>query len=147
LNCSDNCLPTLARSIRGGLPPAEYPNVGPTLPLFALHASLLIPWQKMRGPVIERFPNAPGLPRDTKGYLKRVTDAYVTDAYHSLSIEGYQVTADLIERVRAGSWNPEANEDDREQRNAMAARAFCIFTEIEDIKAKSERSTRSSVGL
>ncbi len=83
-------------------------------------------WQKMRGPVIERFPNAPGLPRDTKGYLKRVTDAYVTDAYHSLSIEGYQVTADLIERVRAGSWNPEANEDDREQRNAMAARGYWL---------------------
>jgi hypothetical protein len=83
-------------------------------------------WQKMRGPVVERFPEAPGRPRDVKAYLKRVTDTYVTDAYHSLSIEGYQVTAELIERVRTGSWNPERNEGDREQRNAMAARGYWL---------------------
>ena len=81
-------------------------------------------WQKMRAPVIERFPEAPGRPRQTGTYMKRVNDAYVTDAYHSLSIEGYRVTADLIERVRSGTWNPEANEGDRDQRNAMAARGY-----------------------
>jgi hypothetical protein len=81
-------------------------------------------WQKMRQPVTERFPKAPGLPRNIEAYMKRVKDAYVTDAYHSLSIEGYRVTAELIERVRGGIWNPEANEGDREQRNAMAARGY-----------------------
>ncbi len=81
-------------------------------------------WQKMRGPVIERFPQAPGLPRNVDAYKKRVEEAYVIDAYHSLSIEGYRVTIDLIQRVRSGSWNPEANEQDREQRNAMAARGY-----------------------
>ena len=49
-------------------------------------------WQKMREPVIDRFPKAPGLPRNIEAYMKRVNDAYVTDAYHSLSIEGYRVT-------------------------------------------------------
>ena len=73
---------------------------------------------------MEHFPKAPGLPRNIKAYLKRVNDTYVTDAYHSLSIEGYRVTRELIERVRGGRWNPEANEDDREQRNAMAARGY-----------------------
>ena len=81
-------------------------------------------WQKMREPVLERFPKAPGPPRNIEAYMKRVNDAYVTDAYHSLSIEGYRVTADLIERVRSGTWNPETNEGDREQRNAMAARGY-----------------------
>jgi Fic/DOC family len=81
-------------------------------------------WQKMREPIIDRFPKAPGLPRNIEAYMKRVNDAYVTDAYHSLSIEGYRVTAELIERVRSGIWNPEANEGDREQRNAMAARGY-----------------------
>ena len=81
-------------------------------------------WQKMREPVIERFPKAPGPPRNIEAYLKRVNDAYVTDAYHSLSIEGYRVTPALIERVRGGTWNPEADEGDREQRNAMAARGY-----------------------
>jgi hypothetical protein len=83
-------------------------------------------WQKMREPIIERFPKAPGTPRNIAAYLKRVNETYVTDAYHSLSIEGYRVTADLIERVRAGSWNPETNEGDREQRNAMAARGYWL---------------------
>jgi hypothetical protein len=80
----------------------------------------------MREPIIERFPKAPGTPRNIAAYLKRVNETYVTDAYHSLSIEGYRVTADLIERVRAGSWNPETNEGDREQRNAMAARGYWL---------------------
>ena len=83
-------------------------------------------WQKMRETVIERFPVAPGTPRNVAAYLKRVNETYATDAYHSLSIEGYRVTADLIERVRAGSWNPETNESDREQRNAMAARGYWL---------------------
>jgi fido (protein-threonine AMPylation protein) len=81
-------------------------------------------WQKMREPVIDRFPKAPGLPRDIEAFMKRVNDAYVTDAYHSLSIEGYRVSRELIERVRSGTWNPEENEGDREQRNAMAARGY-----------------------
>jgi len=81
-------------------------------------------WQKMREPVMERFPKAPGLPRNVDAYMKRVEEGYVNDAYHSLSIEGYRVTTDLIERVRSGSWNPEANERDRDERNAMAARGY-----------------------
>jgi hypothetical protein len=83
-------------------------------------------WQKMREPVIDRFPKAPGLPRNIEAYVKRVNDAYVTDAYHSLSIEGYRVTRELIERVRSGAWNPEMNEGDREQRNAMVARGYWV---------------------
>ena len=81
-------------------------------------------WRKMREPVIDRFPKAPGLPRKVEAYIKRVNDAYVTDAYHSLLIEGYRVTAELIQRVRSGTWNPETNEGDREQRNAMAALGY-----------------------
>jgi hypothetical protein len=41
-------------------------------------------------------------PRNIEAYMKLVNDAYVTDAYHSLSIEGYRVTPALIERVRSG---------------------------------------------
>ena len=81
-------------------------------------------WQKMREHVVGRFPKAPGLMRDINAYLKRVDEVYVTDAYHSLSIEGYRVSPELIERVRSGAWNSEANEEDRQQRNAMAARGY-----------------------
>jgi Fic family protein len=80
----------------------------------------------MREPVIDRFPKAPVLPRNIEAYMKRVDDAYVTDAYHSLSIEGYRVSREIIELVRGGRWNPDAHEDDREQRNAMAARGYWL---------------------
>jgi hypothetical protein len=83
-------------------------------------------WQKMREPVIDRFPKAPGLPRNIGAYMQRVDHAYVADAYHSLSIEGYRVTRELIECVRSGRWNPDAHEGDRDQRNAMAARGYWL---------------------
>jgi Fic family protein len=81
-------------------------------------------WHAMRETVIERFPEAPGIPEDIKTYMQHIDDVYVTDAYHSLSIEGYLVSAELIERVRNQSWNPDKDGDDREQRNAMAARGY-----------------------
>jgi Fic/DOC family len=83
-------------------------------------------WQQMRGPIIERFPAPPGRPKNTRAYLKHVQEVYVTDAYHSLSIEGYRVTPALIERVRSGTWNPDADEQDREHRNALAARGYWL---------------------
>jgi len=104
-------------------------NDRPSLTLLTREASpyvnrIRLLWDKMRQPVIDRFPKAPGLARNANAYMKRVEEAYVTDAYHSLSIEGYRVTPELIERVRSGTWNPEANEQDREQTNAMAARGY-----------------------
>ncbi len=81
-------------------------------------------WQAMRELVLKKFPVAPGPPKNIDAYLKRVADAYVMDAYHSLSIEGYQVSPELIERVRSGKWNPDASEDDRNQPNALAARGY-----------------------
>jgi Fic family protein len=41
-----------------------------------------------------------------------------------LAIEGCRVTPELIERVRNGTWNADANKGNREQRNAMAARGY-----------------------
>jgi hypothetical protein len=81
-------------------------------------------WEAMRGPVLEVFPDAPGLPGKPDAYLKAVEEVYVNDAYHSLSIEGYRVSPELIERVRSGGWNPEGNAEDRENRNALAARGY-----------------------
>lgn len=94
---------------------------------------ILLMWHTMRQTVIDNFPPAPRRPPNTKRYLKVVEDAYVTDAYHSLSIEGYRVSADLIERVRGGRWNPDLFEKDRQQRNAMAARGYWLaFQAVEE---------------
>jgi len=81
-------------------------------------------WQQMREPILKQFPGGPDRPSDIAAYLKAADDIYVTDAYHSLSIEGYQVSPELIERVRNGKWNPDENKDDRERRNALVARGY-----------------------
>ena len=80
-------------------------------------------WKSMRGDVIESFPPAPRTSINIDAYMKKVEDVYVTDAYHSLSIEGYRVSEELIEKVRDRTWNPDDDED-REHRNALAARGY-----------------------
>jgi hypothetical protein len=81
-------------------------------------------WQTLRQPVIDIFPPPPGLPKNKKRYLKLIDDLYRMDAYHSLSIEGYRVTPDLVEKVASGAWNPDQHHTDRESRNALAARGY-----------------------
>lgn len=81
-------------------------------------------WSQMREVVINHFPAAPGIQPDHEAYLKNVEDLYTTDAYHSLSIERYRVTPELIEKVSMGTWNIKDNEEDRKQRDAMAARGY-----------------------
>lgn len=83
-----------------------------------------IMWESMRGQIGDVFPAAPGKPNDVAGYLEAIEENYVTDAYHSLSIEGYRVSRELIERVRSGNWNPDLDEKDREHRDALAARGY-----------------------
>lgn len=85
---------------------------------------LRLMWHTTRDSVIETFPTPPGLPSSRASYLKAVEEIYVQDAYHSLSIEGYRVSRELIERVRSGSWNPDDDEEDRASRDAMAARGY-----------------------
>jgi hypothetical protein len=85
---------------------------------------LRLMWAQMRPIVIDQFAPAPGLPTDTHAYLQNVEDIYVTDAYHSLSIEGYRVSPELIERVRSGNWNPDDDTADGEHADALAARGY-----------------------
>ena len=85
---------------------------------------LRMQWESMREQVLENFPAAPGMTTDSVSYLKQVEAAYVSDAYNSLSIEGYRVSTELIERVRSGNWNPENEANDRNHRNALAARGY-----------------------
>ncbi len=85
---------------------------------------LRLMWQQMRESILGQFPAAKIRLSDIDAYLKATDNIYVTDAYHSLSIEGYRVSPALIERVRSGEWDPEENEDDRGHRNALAARGY-----------------------
>lgn len=86
-------------------------------------------WHSMRDVVIKSFPKAPGLPKDHEKFMKEVEEIYVTDAYHSLSIERYRVTPELIERVKSGTWDSKNNTEDKKQRDAMAARGYWQATQ------------------
>ena len=81
-------------------------------------------WQEMRDAVVANFPEPPSTRPDTKSYLSHIEEVFVTDAYHSLSIEGYRVSRDLIERVQHGKWDPATNEGDRQHQDALAARGY-----------------------
>lgn len=90
-------------------------------------------WQNMREVILEEFPEAPGIPDNKDAYVKKIEELYTSDAYHSLSIEGYRVSLELIERVRSGNWNPDTNGDDRNHRDALAARGYWqAFQSVED---------------
>lgn len=81
-------------------------------------------WYEMRKEVIAVFPKPLGLVTDIESYLTKMDKIYSTDAYHSLSIEKYRVTPELIERVRSGVWDANDNQNDRQQKDAMAARGY-----------------------
>ena len=81
-------------------------------------------WQEMRDQVISVFPNSPGIPGNIIAYLEQVDEVYQTDAYNSLSIEGFQVTKELINRVKSGNWDPEYHQGDQRKIDALAARGY-----------------------
>lgn len=107
-------------------------------------------WAAHRQAIIDIFPAAPGLPKKQKTYLRAVEEVYKTDAYHSLSIEGYRVSPELIERVRAGNWNP-GQLADRGERNALAARGYwqafqLVRDDVERVIAGAEVGPIASEG-
>jgi len=87
---------------------------------------LRLTWTQLRQSVLDAFDGVqPSLSPSRSIATKLLQDAesrYVADAYHSLSIEGYRVSSELIELVRSGRWDPEGA--DRQQRDAMAAKGY-----------------------
>ena len=81
-------------------------------------------WQEMREHVIKIFPAPPEKTIGIDDYLKNVDEVFVSDAYHSLSIEGYRVSEALIEKIRDGRWDPDNEHEDLAHQNAIAARGY-----------------------
>jgi hypothetical protein len=81
-------------------------------------------WKRMRPVILEMFPHPPTNRDSEKKSLSIIERLYSEDAYHSLSIEGYQVTEDLIRKIKEGVWNPDTERSDADQRNALAAKGY-----------------------
>lgn len=93
-------------------------------------------WADMRETVLENFPDEPGLSKEPATYLKTIDELYATDAYHSLSIEQYVVSGELIEKVKSGNWDME-NEENRKLSDAMAARGY--YQAMQSVKTSVEK--------
>lgn len=90
-------------------------------------------WNQARDSVIKNFPEAPGVSNDVARVLEKIDSVYVYDAYNSLSIEGYQVSNELIEKVKKQTWNPEQSITDNDAKNAMAAKGYYdTFIQVKD---------------
>jgi len=87
-----------------------------------------IMWRQMRQSILDlyegQYPEFNFNVRPIDETLAMISEVYVHDAYNSLSIEGYQVTPDLIVRVSNGDWSPETIERDHEAKDALAARGY-----------------------
>ncbi len=93
-------------------------------------------WEVFREVVTEHFPRPSHDAEDIETCMRRIDDIHASDAYNSLSIEGYRVTAGLIERVCEGKWEPDNS--DRKDRDALAARGYwqafqAVKTTITDV--------------
>ncbi|PKR87404.1 Fic family protein [Pleomorphomonas diazotrophica] len=96
----------------------------PKRPVAAIDTRIRLLWSVLRDGVLDGFTLPIGRLPSKATYLTEIEDRYISDAYNSLSIEGYQVTPDLIERVSAGDWDPDHRQADFETRNALAARGY-----------------------
>ena len=94
-------------------------------------------WQNMRQTIIDSTDNFE--PKhdfhscSLEKTLEMINEIYIHDAYNSLSIEGYKVTPELIERVSNNDWSPDAIEKDSEAKNALAAKGYYdAFNNVKD---------------
>lgn len=86
-------------------------------------------WAKFRPTVVSHFPQSPKLNNNILAYLKNIDRLYVQDAYHSLSIEKYSVSRDLIEKVRSGEWDLNNDSETKKQIDAIAARGYWLASQ------------------
>lgn len=81
-------------------------------------------WAMHRNTVIELCHPLKSPKPSMSDYLQNMEDIYTTDAYHSLSIEGYKVTPQLIERVKSRNWDSRPSNEYIRNKNALAARGY-----------------------
>lgn len=119
---SDEIMGTMKRigyDVREDDPFAEVVKVSRSPSPYATRLRLM--WQNMRDDVLSNFSRTKSN-LSPEQFLERMEAQYKLDAYHSLSIEGYRVTDELINKVKSGAWKPDG--DDADSKNALAARGY-----------------------
>ena len=113
-----------------------------------LYNRIKVLWAQHREAVLASRPLDARVKLSNADYLARVEAIRVEDAYHSLSIERYRVTPELIRKVAEEKWDPTGNSQDQRQIDAMAARGYLDAFQLvkEDAgQAYSKRSAKSDI--
>lgn len=107
--------------------PDSNPLIPMTVPVMSPHADRIrLLWQQMRGPVLDHFPRAEKKCAPS-AWFERARELYACDAYHSLSIEGFQVTPELIARIAAGGESDESG--GQAENSRLAAKGYSLAHE------------------
>ena len=98
-------------------------------------------WKKYSTSIAKSSSNIESKNIDINALLFELDEKYTQDAYHSLSIEGYKVTTELIEKIKDGNWNPAQNEEDAETKEALAAKGY--YEAFEELKTNIVKFSES----
>jgi hypothetical protein len=112
-----------------------------------LYSRIRALWSQHREAVLACRPDGVVTSVSPNEYLERVQAIRMADAYHSLSIERYRVTPELISKIATEGWNPLNNEDGRKQVAAMAAKGYLEAFELVKKDAVEAYAARTSEPL
>ncbi|MFV5214397.1 Fic family protein [Azonexus caeni] len=113
-----------------------------------LYARIRALWEQHRESVIACRPDNAVLDLSPADYLARVQAIRTEDAYHSLSIERYRVTPELIRKVADEAWDPVSDAADQKQVAAMAAKGYLdAFELVRDAAAQAYAQRTADPGL
>jgi len=113
-----------------------------------LYARVRALWEQHREVVAACRPNKGMINVSPADYLARVQAIRTEDAYHSLSIERYRVTPELIRKVAEEGWDPINDAGDQKQVAAMAAKGYLdAFELVRDAAAQVYERRTANPGL
>lgn len=133
-----NTMKRIGYDVREDDPFTEVLDVSLSTSPYATRIKLM--WQNMREDVLNNFSRTKSN-LSPKKFLEQMEAQYKLDAYHSLSIEGYRVTDEVISKVKSGDWKPDSTDVD--SKNALAARGYwqafqSVKKSVSDILIKKE---------
>ena len=100
-------------------------------------ARIQLLWSNLREDVEKTFDGYKPKIEPYEKVIASVSEAYTHDAYHSLSIEGYKVSREMIDKIAKGLWNPDTDDNDKNHIAAMAAKGY--FDAFRSVKSSIKR--------
>ena len=111
-----------------------------------LYSRVCMLWEQHRAAVLSCAPLSVRQAVSDSTYSSQVEAVRVADAYHSLSIERYRVTPELIRKIAEDAWHPDADATDRTQVDAMAAKGYLDAFELVKAAAIQAYAGRNTAG-